>query len=1313
MPDHVDVRSNTKFGDLEIYLNIFLNFNAAIIIHDLKGKILKVNNKFLETFGYSDPDISLLTVNDLLPKESQKICRKVIDDTLSQGSASHEVTLKKKNQDAFPAYVYTSILEIDDTKLMQCVLLDITELKQAQERFELIVESNPSAIVMIGEDSKIKLINSRAEGIFGYDRSELLGKQIEILMPKPAWGRHVKHRKKFTESPLLRKMGAGRDLIARRKDGSEFPVEIGLAPIHTENGLMILASIVDITERKKAEEVLKKSHDELEQAVRERTSDLSEVNEQLQSEIEVRKKTEKALEENLGQLSRKNRYEKIINVVTRNVHQSIELQTVLDNAVEAMRNNIDKLDIASIYLIEGEDIVVKAQKGFTEDYLSRAGRIPYPKGVTWKTAIEETSRYVPDVDLDNSSLGPAGKDMGFKCYLIVPLFIDNKVVGTMAIVSFEKNVFDYEELKLLEIISKQIGIAIRNARYVEALGASEQRYRTLFTQSPVGVYIFDKELKIIQCNKRMAEILQSSRDVVIGFDMKKLKDKSFMPAMEKAIKGESSYHEDFYEATSSSAKLWLSLYFSPLLDSKGNVVSVMGVVEDITKRKKVEEALQVNLEQLSKKSKYEEVINAVSRSIHQSLEIDEIFNNTVEAISKEIKEAKSVVIFIVEGNINDKENPPHAVMKASRGYSKSFVNKVKKIPYPKGSTWKTIIEGDTRYVPDTDKDDAIGPAGREFGTKSYLSIPLNFEGTTVGCIHIHSSKKNGFSEDVLKLFEIVTRQLETAINKANKADSLKKSEESLRKNLDQLSKKQRYEEIISTVTGSVHKSIDLNEVLKNAVEALNKNVDYADNVSIYLVEGDTAVIKNYTGYPKWFIDRVANIPKPKGFTWKTLIEGKPLYCGDVNKDTIIGPAGRKVGTKSYASMPIKHNDTTIGCININSRTLNAFNKEEINLLEIVSQQIDVAINNAKQAEALKLSREKLIDSEEHYRLLVETTDVIPWEADPKTFQFTYIGPQAEKLLGYSIQEWYEEGFWPSRLYENDRDRTVNTCILATRALKDHELEYRILTKEGDVRWIYEMVSVIAENGEPKTLRGFMMDITDRKRAEIQLIQSREQLRKLATRMQSIREEEIARVARGIHDDLGQLLAGLKIELSLMGKKLSLASNGGQLYPVKQIKSISELIDMAIFRVQEISTELRPAVLDTLGLIEAIKFQSKKFESHSGIHCKVDIKTNDLAFDQERSIAIYRVLQESLTNIARHANATKTRISMKLSGGNIVLEVKDNGRGIKDSDILNPKSVGILGMKERVLALGGDLKIKSIPKKGTIVSIILPLINVSI
>ncbi|MBI2487348.1 MAG: GAF domain-containing protein [Deltaproteobacteria bacterium] len=164
--------------------------------------------------------------------------------------------------------------------------------------------------------------------------------------------------------------------------------------------------------------------------------------------------------------------------------------------------------------------------------------------------------------------------------------------------------------------------------------------------------------------------------------------------------------------------------------------------------------------------------------------------------------------------------------------------------------------------------------------------------------------------------------------------------------------------IVSTVTRSVHQSINLLEVLENAVESISKNIDAVDTVAIYIAEGEEAVLKTHRGFTTSYIKRAGRIPYTRGLTWKTIIEGKPRYCADVELDTVIGPAGREMGIKSYLSMPISFERKTLGCINISSFQKNAFDEEELKLLEIVTQQIEVAINNAKQMEALKKSEEQ-------------------------------------------------------------------------------------------------------------------------------------------------------------------------------------------------------------------------------------------------------------------------------------------------------------------------------------------------------------------
>ncbi|HEX9830576.1 MAG TPA: PAS domain S-box protein [Thermodesulfobacteriota bacterium] len=198
----------------------------------------------------------------------------------------------------------------------------------------------------------------------------------------------------------------------------------------------------------------------------------------------------------------------------------------------------------------------------------------------------------------------------------------------------------------------------------------------------------------------------------------------------------------------------------------------------------------------------------------------------------------------------------------------------------------------------------------------------------------------------------------------------KRTEETIRESLAQLSKKNRYETIISTVTRSVHQSISLQNVLENAVQALRQNIHRADYTGIYMVEGEEAVLKAYTGIPDWFVETAGRIPYLRGFTWKTIMEGKPIYCADTDQDEFIGSAGKKIGIKSYVSMQIRFEGKTVGTLNIASTQKNAFDKEELNLLEIVAHQIEVAINNAQKADALRQSEEALRKANEELEIKV-------------------------------------------------------------------------------------------------------------------------------------------------------------------------------------------------------------------------------------------------------------------------------------------------------------------------------------------------------
>lgn len=223
--------------------------------------------------------------------------------------------------------------------------------------------------------------------------------------------------------------------------------------------------------------------------------------------------------------------------------------------------------------------------------------------------------------------------------------------------------------------------------------------------------------------------------------------------------------------------------------------------------------------------------------------------------------------------------------------------------------------------------------------------------------------------------------------------------------------------------------------------------------------------------------------------------------------------------------------------------------------------------------------------------------------------------------------------------------------------------------------------------------------------EAQLKNSREQLRRLSAHLQSAREEERTRIAREIHDELGQALTGLKMDLSWLDKKLK-GSENDKTGIISKLESMGNLVDGTIKTVRKISSELRPGVLDYLGLAAAIEWQAQDFQNRTGIVCSIDSGAADFDLDQNSSTAVFRIFQETLTNVARHSKATQVNIKMDIEEENFVLEISDNGRGITESEIYNNKSLGLLGMRERANLIGGDFHIKG-TSTGTVVSVIIP------
>jgi len=219
-----------------------------------------------------------------------------------------------------------------------------------------------------------------------------------------------------------------------------------------------------------------------------------------------------------------------------------------------------------------------------------------------------------------------------------------------------------------------------------------------------------------------------------------------------------------------------------------------------------------------------------------------------------------------------------------------------------------------------------------------------------------------------------------------------------------------------------------------------------------------------------------------------------------------------------------------------------------------------------------------------------------------------------------------------------------------------------------------------------------------------LIQSEEQLRGLSNQLQTVREEEKAHIAREVHDELGQTLTALKMELGCLNHDMNSALDIAR----NRIGGMNQLIDDTIQSVQRIATELRPQILDVLGLAEAVRWETSEFEKRTGIQCQLQLPPSNMGLNRNIKITVFRIFQEAMTNIARHSGAKIVKIDLQLDAQHVVLEIVDDGRGIDRNEIFNKNSLGLLGVRERVHFLNGRFDITGNSCEGTRVRVTIPL-----
>jgi PAS domain S-box-containing protein len=264
-----------------------------------------------------------------------------------------------------------------------------------------------------------------------------------------------------------------------------------------------------------------------------------------------------------------------------------------------------------------------------------------------------------------------------------------------------------------------------------------------------------------------------------------------------------------------------------------------------------------------------------------------------------------------------------------------------------------------------------------------------------------------------------------------------------------------------------------------------------------------------------------------------------------------------------------------------------------------------------------------------------------------------------------------------------------------------------LHADGNEFPIEASISSLVEN-EKRFYTVIFRDISERKIAKEKMAQYHSELSQLSSALQSIREEERKHIARELHDDLGQLLAALRMDLSLLQRDQTLIEKSRV-----TLVSMDQLLLTSITSLRRIASDLRPRALDEGGLFFALQTLQKEFAHRHGVHCDLIANEEQLILDDERSTAIFRIVQESLTNVARHAKASQVIIRFERDTQSLAFSIQDDGRGIEEGAMNKTRSFGLVGMRERIKAMQGEFKINSEVGKGTQIEISIPLVVRSI
>jgi signal transduction histidine kinase/DNA-binding response OmpR family regulator len=741
---------------------------------------------------------------------------------------------------------------------------------------------------------------------------------------------------------------------------------------------------------------------------------------------------------------------------------------------------------------------------------------------------------------------------------------------------------------------------------------------------------------------------------------------------------------------------------------------------EITERAQTEEALRQYADEQA-------ALYAITSADAASLDPDALLSTFLSMVLS-VTHADAGWVVLPNPSLDD---PPRVA--AWRGVSKSFVAAEEAAPLRACPICTALLTGGDGQVTATriTKCPRLPPGVMaQAGIASHVCVPLVAGDVVLGLLEIAWPASRSYSDSDQALLTAIGQQIGLALRNARLYRDSRR--------MDQL-------EILHAVTAAAVSSLDLDTVLRQLLEvtcfalgAVEGSILFSDPATGGLFFAVT--LEDETGRL-----RGLRLSPGQGIAGWVAEHGQAVCVNDVHDDPrwydgVDADTGFE--TRSLLCVPLRHHEEVTGVIEIVNKRWGGFTEDDLSMLEAVAFIAAGAIENARLYASAQARADELAMLNEISLALTSTLDpsavvrvalfLIQRFFKAEGVALLQVDPQANEL-------------YPVQTLVGGRPVEIPIRPQLGEGIVGQVLEQRqpalIKDAQSDPRWLGR-VDRYAEQHLGKPMRSVMVaplltpeDVsgvlmvastepatyTHRELRTLQAIAAtlavalenarlyeaehaaRQQLHDLTAYLQTAREEERTHIAREVHDELGQMLTVLKMDLSWLTRRLSVDKPG----LVEKANAMSDLIDEVIQTVRRVATELRPGLLDDLGLTAALEWQAQEFAERTGIDCELHLTDEDLVLDRGLATAIFRIFQETLTNVARHAEATGVRVTLSYSVDELILTVQDNGKGITEDQISDSQSLGLIGMRERARAWGGEVTFEGVPGQGMAVTVRIP------